>query len=174
MGRFDPSGVSLALGIGLVVFFAGLVFWGDRFKRFRRTTIILYGIVGGAAVVGAAIALNHSAGLPEIVRLGCTLVIVAGLFVLAGATPAALGLLADISEAFPADRGAIMGLYSVFLAVGQISGSLIGGVSAEAQGIDGLLVATLVLLGVALVPLARLRAFEHVVDAPRDERMEPG
>ena len=50
-----------------------------------------------------------------------------GLFVLAGATPAALGLLADISEQFPTDRGAIMGLYSVFLAVGQIAGSLIGG-----------------------------------------------
>jgi MFS family permease len=174
MGGFEPSQVSLTLGAGLVVFFAGLVFWGDRFKRFRRTTIILYGIVGGAAVVGAAILLNHSAGLPDIVRLGCSLAIVAGLFVLAGATPAALGLLADISEAYPADRGAIMGLYSVFLAVGQISGSLIGGVSAQAQGIDGLLVATLVLLAVALVPLARLRAFEYVVDEPRDERMEPG
>ena len=45
-----------------------------------------------------------------------------GLFVLAGATPAALGLLADISERFPTDRGAIMGLYCVFLAVGQIVG----------------------------------------------------
>ena len=50
------------------------------------------------------------------------LIVVAGigLFVLAGATPAALGLLADISEEHPADRGAIMGLYSVFLAIGQI------------------------------------------------------
>ena len=52
--------------------------------------------------------------------------IVGGLFVLAGATPAALGLLADMSEPYPRDRGAIMGLYSVFLAVGQIIGSLWG------------------------------------------------
>ena len=37
------------------------------------------------------------------------------------------GLLADMSEPYPRDRGAIMGLYSVFLAVGQIIGSLVGG-----------------------------------------------
>ena len=69
-----------------------------------------------------------------------------GLFVLAGATPAALGLLADVSERFPADRGAIMGLYSVFLAIGQIIGSLIGGFAADWRGIDGMLIATVGLL----------------------------
>ena len=66
-----------------------------------------------------------------------------GLFVLAGATPAALGLLADMSERFPTDRGAIMGLYSVFLALGQIIGSLIGGLAADWLGIDGMFIATL-------------------------------
>ena len=85
----------------------------------------------------------------------------AGLFVLAGATPAALGLLADISEAYPDDRGAVMGLYGVFLAVGQIGGSLIGGFAAEEFGFDGILIATLVLMLVALPPLAQLRHFEH-------------
>ena len=35
-----------------------------------------------------------------------------------------------------------MGLYSVFLAIGQIIGALIGGFAAEAAGIDGMLVAT--------------------------------
>jgi predicted MFS family arabinose efflux permease len=69
-------------------------------------------------------------------------------------------LLADISERFPHDRGAIMGLYSVFLAIGQITGALIGGVAADARGIDGMLIATVVLLGVALIPLARLRRDE--------------
>ena len=75
----------------------------------------------------------------------------AGLFVLAGATPAALGLLADISEAFPDDRGAVMGLYSVFLAVGQIIGSVIGGAAADQWAFDGILFATLILMGVAIV-----------------------
>jgi predicted MFS family arabinose efflux permease len=86
--------------------------------------------------------------------------VAAGLFVLAGATPAALGLLADISEAFPDDRGAIMGLYSVFLAVGQIIGALVGGLAAENWAFDGILIATFVLMGIAIIPLSRLRRFE--------------
>jgi MFS family permease len=163
MGGFEPLQVSLGLGLALVVFFAGLVFWGDRFKRLRRTTIIFYGILGGAALVGAGLALNHGAGTPAVLQLAFAAVAIGGIFVLAGATPAALGLLADISEAFPNDRGAIMGLYSVFLALGQITGSLLGGLSADVRGIDGMLCLTAVLLALALLPLRRLRSFEHVV-----------
>ena len=163
MGRFDPIAISAGLGVGLLIFFAGLIYWGNRFKALRRTTIIFWGILGGAVLIAAAVAINHSAGMSAIVAAGLALVAIAGLFVLAGATPAALGLLADISEAFPHDRGAIMGLYSVFLALGQIIGALIGGVAADAMGIDGLLVGTLVLLAVALLPLAQLRRWEHNV-----------
>ena len=82
---------------------------------------------------------------------------------LAGATPAALGLLADISEQFPTDRGAIMGLYGVFLAVGQIAGSLIGGVAADWRGFDGLLLATFGLLAIAIIPLVQLRRQERYI-----------
>src|SRR5678815_5840779 len=117
-------------------------YWGNRFKSMRRTTIIGYGLAGGATLVGAGLVVNHSMGLPIVILVAAVVVAGAGLFVLAGATPAALGLLADISERFPADRGAIMGLYSVFLAIGQIIGSLIGGVAADLRGIDGMLIAT--------------------------------
>ena len=108
-----------------------------------------------------------AAGLP---------IVAAGLFLLAGATPAALGLLADISEAFPDDRGAIMGLYSVFLAIGHIVGSFIGGEAADDFAFDGILIATLVLLAVALAPLFRLRGWEHKFEpAPggRQPHVEP-
>ncbi|HET7676262.1 MAG TPA: MFS transporter [Candidatus Limnocylindrales bacterium] len=160
-----------AIGIA-IVFALGLFYWGGRFKNLRRTTIILYGVLGGAVLVVGGVAVNHGAQLPLPVVLGFVALMAGGLFVLAGATPAALGLLADISESYPADRGAIMGLYSVFLGVGQIIGSLIGGVAAQVRGIDGLLVATLVLLLLALVPLYRLRAVEHeVVAAPDHEWM---
>ncbi|HEY6056970.1 MAG TPA: MFS transporter, partial [Candidatus Limnocylindrales bacterium] len=165
MGGFVGAQIALGLAAGLVVFFAGLAFWGERFKRFRRTTIILYGIGGGALSVVAAYFVNHSGGLPFLVPV-YGVGVIAGLFVLAGATPAALGLLADISESFPADRGAIMGLYSVFLAVGQIAGSFIGAEAAKASGLDGIFMSTLVLLVVALVPLYRLRGVEHIVGAP--------
>lgn len=163
MGGFGPLAISGGLAFGLLIFFAGLVFWGERFKVYRRTTIIFFGILGGAAVVVAATLINHSEGMPVILRIAATAVVLGGVFVLAGATPAALGMLADVSESFPADRGAIMGLYSVFLAVGQISGSLIGGVSAEIRGVDGILVATLGLLVVALIPLRGLRTSEHLI-----------
>jgi MFS family permease len=166
MGRFDPAQVSLGLGLGLVVFFGGLLFWGDRFKRFRRTTIILFGIAGGALLVTMAFLLNHSEGLPVVVRGAEVLALGVGLFVLSGATPAALGLLADVTESFPDDRGAVMGLYSVFLGVGQILGSLIGGAAAEVKGLDGVFVATVVFLVVALVPLMHLRSVEHRIGEP--------
>ena len=86
-----------------------------------------------------------------------------GLFVLAGATPAALGLLADVTEAYPDDRGAIMGLYSVFLGLGQITGAILGGIAAQKAGLDGIFGVTLVLLAVAILPLSHLRGYEHEV-----------
>ncbi len=161
MAGVSPLLVSAGLAVGMIVFLAGLVYWGNRFKKLRRTTIIFYGLGGGAALVVAAVAINHGAGMPAIVTAVLMVPVVAGLFVLAGATPAALGLLADMSEPYPRDRGAIMGLYSVFLALGQITGSIAGGVAADVSGIDGLLVATLVMLAIAVLPLWRLRTVEH-------------
>jgi len=167
-GGFDPWQVTVGLAVAGGVFFLGLIWWGNRFKNYRRTTIILYGLGGGAVLVVGALLVNHAldverlVGVGQAVPIGLALPAVAfGLFMLAGATPAALGLLADMSEAFPDDRGAIMGLYSVFLAIGQIGGAMIGGVASEAFALDGILLATLLLLAVALAPLYRLRAYEH-------------
>jgi MFS family permease len=78
-----------------------------------------------------------------------------------------------MSERFPTDRGAIMGLYSVFLAVGQIVGSLIGGYAAEWHGMDGLLVATIALLLIALLPVGQLRRQEYLLDEEYPE-LAPG
>ncbi len=165
MAGFDANQITITAIVIAVVFGAGLLYWGNRFKAMRRTSIILYGIIGGGVLVGSGLVINHSAGWPVMVLLAAIVVAGAGLFVLAGATPAALGLLADISERFPADRGAIMGLYSVFLAIGQITGSLIGGFAADWRGVDGMLIATAVLLAIALIPLSRLRGQEHEIDA---------
>jgi MFS family permease len=158
---FSAVQISLAAIVIGIIFGAGLVYWGNRFRSLRRTTIILYGIAGGGVLVVGGLIVNHAAGVPFAVPLAGLGAMAFGLFVLAGATPAALGLLADMSERFPSDRGAIMGLYSVFLAVGQIVGSLIGGLAADLRGIDGLLVATLGLLVIAVGPLALLRRQEH-------------
>ena len=174
MGGFTPTQVSIGLAVWMVVFFAGMFYWGNRFKRYRRTTIIFFGIPGGVAMVAFIFLLNHSEAQGVVAHVAYSVLASAGLFVLAGATPAAIGLLADISESHPADRGLIMGLYSVFLGVGQIAGSLLGGFAAEIAGVDGLLWGTLGLLIVALLPLARLRAEEHRVGAvePLDASIE--
>jgi MFS family permease len=169
MGGFSGMQISFGAIVIGVVFGAGLLYWGNRFKAFRRTTIIAGGIAGGVVMgVGLAV-VNHAVGIPLLLPVVAGLAAAAGLFVLAGATPAAVGLLADMSEAFPTDRGAIMGLYSVFLALGQIGGSLVGGVAAEWRGIDGLLIGTVAMLLIALLPLAQLRRQEFLLDLEHPE-----
>jgi predicted MFS family arabinose efflux permease len=165
MGGFEPVQVSIGLAVAGVVFFAGLFYWGGRFGSLRRTTIIGVGLAGAVVMVLAVFVLNHSIGCSTLALVGLAGVAGAGLFIMAGATPAALGLLADISESHPADRGAIMGLYSVFLGLGQIIGALASGTAADWAGIDGLLLASLVLLGIAVLPIHRLRESEHLVGA---------
>ncbi len=167
VGGFAPLEVTAGFIVAGFVFFAGLAYWGDRFKRYKRTTIIVYGLLGGGVLAAAALALNHSGEAPVLARVPIILVGGAGLFVLAGATPAALGLLADMSEHSPDDRGALMGLYSVFFSLGQIGGLLLGGVVADVTGLDGIFVATLAILAVALAPVAHLRRFERSAEGAR-------
>ena len=59
MGGFSPTQVSIGMAVALAVFFLGLFYWGNRFQRHRRTTIIFFGIAGGAAMVVAIFVLNH-------------------------------------------------------------------------------------------------------------------
>ena len=166
MQGFSPIEISAGLGVGMLVFVGGIIFWGNQFRRFRRTTIITLGAGSALAGIVDLLILNHTFGAPPVAALGMGLVAAVALFVLAGATPAALGLLADISEAYPHDRGAIMGLYSVFLGVGQIVGNTLAGFAAEFRGMDGLLGLTFGLVVVALAPLHALRSFEHQIGGP--------
>ena len=174
MGGFEPTQVSIGMGIALVVFLAGIFVSGNVFGRYRRTTIMGVGIVGGLVMIAAFFGVNHSGDMPQAARIGLVLVALAGLFVLAGATPAALGMLADISEGHPADRGAIMGLYSIFLGLGQIIGSVVSGSAADWLGVDGLLLASVVLLVIALLPLRWLRESEHLVGLPAGVSLAEG
>jgi MFS family permease len=159
----SPTTVSLAFGGVGLIFMAGLWYWGNRFRRQRRTTIIAIGLAGALVMLASAFALNHSTDWGPLLQGLLALGAAVGLFVMAGATPAALGLLADISESHPADRGAIMGLYSVFLGIGQIVGALVSGPAGDWAGIDGLLIASVGLILIATLPVHRLRASEHLV-----------
>jgi MFS family permease len=164
-GQFLMRGISAtSIGIGeavlAVVFGAGLLFWGLTYARFRRTTMMLMGVGAFVAMAFDVLAVNHLGGTSTTILLGLGGVGVVALFVMSGATPAALGLLADVSEGFEEDRSAIMGLYSVFLGLGQVVGAVLGGLAATWNGIDGLIVATAALLAVGVIALVNLRAHE--------------
>jgi MFS family permease len=161
MRGLEPWQASLVFGVALAIGFGGLLYWGNRFERLRRTTIIGLGLAGGLLFVGALLVVNHSAGFPPWLAAVALAAAAFGLFVLAGATPAAVGFLSDVSEGYPGRRGVIMGLYSVFLALGQVIGSIVAGLAGEWRGVDGLLIASVGLLLVALIPLGQLRAQEH-------------
>ena len=64
------SGLEVTLGMiaAGAVFVVGLIYWGNRFKTTRRTTILFYGIVGGAILVVGALAFNHSGTIDPILR----------------------------------------------------------------------------------------------------------
>ena len=77
-----------------------------------------------------------------------------------GFTPAALAHLADITEEYTHDRGAIMGMYSVFLGIGQFIGATVGGPFVDWRGADGIVVVTALFGLVSLFTLLRLHATE--------------
>jgi MFS family permease len=167
MRGISPSAVGLGEAALAVVFGAGVLFWGAVYARFRRTTLLLLGTGAFVAMTIDVLAVNHLGGSSVVLLVALGLVAVVALFVMSGATPAALGLLADVSEGFEEDRSALMGLYSVFLGLGQVAGAVIGGIAASWKGIDGLIVATVGLLAVGIGALLNLRGHESgMLDGP--------
>ena len=180
MQGISATSIGLGEAVLAVVFGSGLLFWGLVYARFRRTTMLLLGFSAFVAMALDVLAINHLGGTSTTVLVALVGVGIVALFVMAGATPAALGLLADVSEGFEEDRSAIMGLYSVFLGVGQVAGGLLGGVAGSWKGIDGLVVATGGLLVIGTVALVNLRLHEGAIvalsleGAPEPHRQAPG
>ncbi len=69
MQGFDTVEITIAAIAIAVVFGAGLLYWGNRFKSMRRTTIILLGVLGGGVLVLAGFVVNHATGLIFVVPL---------------------------------------------------------------------------------------------------------
>jgi MFS family permease len=167
MRGISASAIGLGEAVLAVIFGAGILFWGTVYARFRRTTLLLLGVGAFVAMTIDVLAVNHLGGSSVVLLVALGLVAVVALFVMSGATPAALGLLADVSEGFEEDRSALMGLYSVFLGLGQVIGAVIGGIAASWKGIDGLVVATVGLLAVGIAALLNLRGHESgMLDGP--------
>ncbi|MGC1378532.1 MAG: MFS transporter [Anaerolineales bacterium] len=148
-------------------FILGIVLWSVFFPNLKRTTAMLIG--SGGLVVSCVLisAINHQASIGAPLTMLLAILLVISIMVQSGFTPAALAYLADISETQSADRGAIMGLYSVFLGLGQFMGLTIGGLFVDHAGADGMALITGLLGVFAAFLVIRLRAVALETQAPK-------
>jgi MFS family permease len=139
MGHVSTVGFGNGFAALAIIFAIGVLGWSFFLARFRKTSVMLIAVLGLFLLVGTVISLNHMESFDGDGFYPLMGLLVVGVVVLSGFTPAALTYLADVSESYSQDRGSIMGLYSVFLGVGQFLGAFTGGYFAEWLGIDGLL-----------------------------------
>lgn len=134
-----------------VIFTIGAVVWGFIMPVIGRQSTLLWG-VGGLGFTSVALwALNGLGEDPERGALTPLLaLVVLGIFVESGFTPAALTYLAEIAEEQAQDRGSVMGVYSVLLSVGQLTGTAMAGPFAVRWGFNGLIILTGLLCAIAL------------------------
>lgn len=151
MRGFGAGEIGMAYLVFGVVFTAGTIAWGFLMPTIGRHATLLIG-VGGLGFTSVSLwALNHvpfdttHVLVPVLVCL-----VLVGVFVQSGFTPAALAYLAEIAEEQAEDRGAVMGVYSVLLSIGQLLGGGLAAPFAERMGINGLIVLTGLLCLVAL------------------------
>jgi MFS family permease len=133
-----------------------LLFWAFFMNRAPRLLLMLSSIVGVYLACIALTGLNHTGMKNTPLLIAWIALLMVGVFAESSFAPAALAYLADISEGSAKDRGLLMGLYSVFLGIGQLLGNGLGGVFAQNWGFDGLIFLTMLLAFVALLSLLRL------------------
>jgi MFS family permease len=144
----EIGGAYLVFG---VLFTGGAIAWGYLMPTIGRQATLLSGVAGLGITSVALWALNHvpfdttHTLVPMLVA-----VVMVGVFVESGFTPAALAYLAEIAEERAEDRGSVMGVYSVLLSVGQLLGGALAAPFAERLGINGLIILTGLLCLVAL------------------------
>jgi MFS family permease len=150
----EVSNLFIIFGLALMV---GIYFWSHFYARMRKTNIMLMSIGGAFALCVVLFAINMQL-LPAPWGAWALLpLVVVAIFFESAFTPVALAYLADLTEGQVQNRGAVMGLYSVFLALGQVLGATIGVPFIDALGFNGLLLATVLLVVVAGGAVLRLR-----------------
>jgi predicted MFS family arabinose efflux permease len=154
------------VGAGAVVagllFMVGIFLWSRVYARLRKTNMMIAALAGLFVTCFGLLAINNS-WLPFGEPIGqwpLSPLVVVGLLLVSGFTPVALAFLAEISEAHVEHRGAVMGLYSVLLALGQLVGAFGGGIFIQQIGLgfNGLILGSFLLGVVAWVTVLRLRS----------------
>ncbi len=162
-------------GFGLLCL-VGLGIWVLIIPRMRRTTAMLLGLFGLAICIVALTILNGLPGKLGDMLSGTNILfdalvpfVLGGVLLLSGFLPASLVQLGALSEVQPGKRGAVMGLYSVVLGIGQLLGASIGGLSADLGGFYGLMIFSAILALVALGGVLLMRIYSHdLISKKRD------
>ncbi|MFE1664513.1 MFS transporter [Microbacterium sp. P02] len=156
----NEGGLSAVLGVYVLAFSVCIVAWSFFIGRLPTVPVLFVTVIG--AIIASVGLLLANRGLPLVIALPIVLV---GVFLEAGFTPAALTHLSDISAEYRENRGLIMGVYSVVVGAGYLLGNVLGGVFAEWLLFDGLALLTILLAGVALVSIATMFVVERRLPA---------
>ncbi|GAC1613859.1 MAG: hypothetical protein NVS4B7_05570 [Ktedonobacteraceae bacterium] len=152
-GPGGGSHLSLILGAYVLFFGLCLLFWAFFLNRAPRLLLMLASVAGVYLACIALTGINHRGAGNDLLLFVWIPILMIGIFAETSFAPAALAYLADISEEAAKDRGLLMGLYSVFLGLGQLLGNGLGGIFARIWGFDGLIYLTVLLACIALVSI---------------------
>jgi MFS family permease len=155
----EISNAYLAFGI---LFTLGAITWGFVMPIIGRQATLLVGACGlGFSSIMLWFLNGRPFEGPHMMVPPLIGLVMLGVFVMSGFTPAALAYLAEIAEERAEDRGSVMGVYSVLLAVGQLLGSGLAAPFADRLGINGLIILTGLLCLVALFTVMLLGQAER-------------
>ncbi len=160
VGHFNSQQAGNLRALYVVFFVVGIAVWSVFYAGLRKTTVMLIGVGGLFLTCLAMFLLNQQPALDAPLVMPLAVGLVVGILIMSGFTPAALAHLADITVGHAETRGAIMGLYSVFLGLGQFLGVSLGGPFVDWLGANGMILSTALLGVVAGLLLWRLRASE--------------
>ncbi len=167
-GGFGKGFATELLGGFGLCFLLGMALWMLVIPRLRRTTVMLIGLAGLAVSICCLSVMNGLApSLAALSQMDQTIIIVllpvlvGGVLLLSGFTPASLTQMSALAEMKSGKRGAVMGLYSVVLGVGQLLGATAGGFSVDLGGFSGLMAFSVVLGLLSLISVVYMRIHKH-------------
>jgi MFS family permease len=167
-GGFTRMSASLWVGLFALIFLLGMGLWILLLPRLRRTTVMLIGLVGLALAIVSLCVINKVGESPHAIPATAVPIIIVmlvftalGILLLSGFTPASLTQMGAIAETLPGQRGAVMGLYSVVLAIGQLLGATLGGFFVDLYGFYGLMLFSVLMGLLSLCSVLYVRSRAH-------------
>jgi MFS family permease len=162
MQQRSPGEIGAAFMVFGIVFTVGAIAWGFIMPIIGRQATLLIG-VAGLGFTSVMLWMLNGLGPDPVHRIvpPVLALVLLGIFVESGFTPAALTYLSEIAEEQAQDRGSVMGVYSVLLSFGQLTGTALAGPFAAAAGFNGLITLTGLLTLIALFTVLLLGQAER-------------